>query len=93
MQRKVQIFNFTVNFNLIIFVFTKIEVVYKVKANKIDTLLIEKVKKSFGDKEVYIIDDNELKLMSSISNIEVGKNLISFTAEQFDRLVEKKLSE
>ncbi len=66
--------------------------VYKVKANKIDSSLIDKVKKSFGEKEVYIIDENELKLMSSVSNIEEGKNLITFTPEQFDKLVAKKLN-
>lgn len=67
--------------------------VYKVKANTIDSSLIEKIKKSFGEREVYIVDENELQLLTSISNIEEGKNLISFSPDEFDTLVEKQLGE
>jgi len=67
--------------------------VYKVKANTIDKELLEKIKKSFGDEEIFILNQNELTLLKSITDIENGKNLIEFTEEEFDKLNEKLLAQ
>jgi len=67
--------------------------VYKIKANKIDDSFINEIKKAFGKEEIIILDKNELKLLKAIEDIENGRNLISFTAEEFDKYSQEKLNE
>ena len=67
--------------------------VYKIKANKINDSFIEKIKKSFGQNEIFILDENELTLLKSIEDIENGRSLVSFNEEEFEEHYQKKLHE
>lgn len=74
---------------------------FKVKASELNIDFIEAIKKLFKDSIIKISIssslDNEAEpkysedLLKSIENVEKGKNLISFTMEEFEEY-SKKLS-
>ena len=73
------------------------ETIIKLRASELDAALMEKVKALFAGKDTEIVlsfseedfDEKRFykrKIEQSIENIEKGKNLVSFTGSDFEKI-------
>jgi hypothetical protein len=71
---------------------------YRLQTENLNTDLIAAIKSIFHGKEIQIIVSEVTKpnkeiLISRLNNINNNKNIVSFTHDEFEKLVEESLTE